>query len=80
MDIEVGGQRGCAEDCVQQKVDADDPDGDVWREPDVGIAIEQTDKEQNDCVPDHGVAVSDAVSQTSDQWAAKDIYRGAGAQ
>ncbi len=46
----------------------------------MGVAVEYADEEEHDGVPDHGVAVAQAVGEPSNDRAAKDIDRGAEAE
>ena len=72
-DIDIGGKRGRAEDCIQYIVDRHDPECDPGGEKIAGKSVKQTHKEQHHGIPDHGVAVSPLIREFPDERRSKDI-------
>lgn len=77
--IHVRRQRRGADERVEQKVGANDPDRHGSREPVAGVAVEEADEDEDERVVDHDRAVADPVGEHADPGACAHVDAGADA-
>ena len=76
-DVDVCGESGCADDCIEDVVDIDHPVGDISREDVARETVEDADEAEDDGVPNHDIAVAKLVGDFTYGRSGEDVDDGA---